>query len=394
MSVARIAHALVTAAPYLSSGRRPSARSPVLVRIAYVPTIGRVPRAFAEESSMLSNLIRRRWPIPVIAVVLVTLLVSGGLVAASGDDDALVVYNGRSHYGDEQVFADFEEATGIDVELRGGTGPELYERLRREGDDTPADVLVTTDLANLWRAEEAGLLQGVITPTLEENVPPMLHEDDGSWWAITTRLRVLVVATERVSPAEVTSYETLGDPRFRGRTCLRTSNNEYNQSLVADMIVKRGPDATRALLQSWMDNDPEIINSDGELLGVMAAGDCDVGLVNHYYLARTLDEDPDFPVAPAWPDQAAAGAHANVSGAGVVAGSDRVDEATALIEFLTSPAAQEEIAARGEFAANPTVPPAPVVAGWADVKIDPIAVNEAGPALDQAIAMMLDVGWD
>ena len=148
---------------------------------------------------MLSKLIRRRWPIPLIAGVLVAVLVGGGLVAASGGDDALVVYNGRSHYGDEQVFADFEAATGIDVELRGGTGPELYERLRREGDDTPADVLVTTDLANLWRAEEAGLLQGVVTPTLEENVPPALHEDDGSWWAITTRLRVPVVATDRVS---------------------------------------------------------------------------------------------------------------------------------------------------------------------------------------------------
>ncbi|HKY65936.1 MAG TPA: extracellular solute-binding protein [Acidimicrobiales bacterium] len=343
---------------------------------------------------MLSSLIRRRWPIPVLAVALVAVLVGGGLVAANSGDDALVVYNGRSHYGDEQVFADFEDATGIEVELRGGTGPELYERLRREGDDTPADVLVTTDLANLWRADESGLLQPVDTPTLEQNVPPVLHEDDGSWWAITTRLRVPVVATERVSPDEVTSYESLGDPRFRGRTCLRTSNNEYNQSLVADMIAKRGAEQTEALLRSWMENDPTIINSDGELLAVMAAGDCDVGLVNHYYLARTLEEDPDFPVAPAWPDQDGAGAHANVSGAGVVQGSDRVDEATQLLEFLTSPEAQEEIVARGEFAANPTVPPAPVVAGWADVKIDPIAVNEAGPLLDQATALMLDVGWN
>ncbi|MBN2623296.1 MAG: extracellular solute-binding protein [Acidimicrobiales bacterium] len=343
---------------------------------------------------MLSRLIRRRWPIPLIAGLLVVAVVGGGLVAAGSSDDALVIYNGRSHYGDEQVFADFEAATGIDVELRGGTGPELFERMRREGDDTPADVLVTTDLANLWRADEAGLLQAVRTPTLEQNVPPALHEDDGSWWAITTRVRVPVVATGRVSPDEVTSYESLGDPRFRGRTCLRTSNNEYNQSLVADMIAKQGAEDTEALLRSWMANDPTIINSDGELLAVMAAGDCDVGLVNHYYLARALDEDPDFPVAPAWPDQGGAGAHANVSGAGVVQSSDRVDDATALIEFLTAREAQEELVARGEFAANPIVPPAPVVDDWAGVKLDPIAVNEAGPLLDQAVAMMLDVGWN
>ncbi|HEX5367461.1 MAG TPA: extracellular solute-binding protein [Acidimicrobiales bacterium] len=342
---------------------------------------------------MLSSLIRRRWPIPVIVVAVVALLVGGGLVAASGGDDALVVYNGRSHYGDEQVFDDFEEATGIDLELRGGTGPELYERLRREGDDTPADVLVTTDLANLWRADQAGLLQPVRTPTLERNVPPSLRDADGAWWALTTRLRIPVVATGRVDPAAVTGYEALGDPRFRGRTCLRTSNNEYNQSLVADMIVKRGAARTRELLRSWMANDPQVLNSDGELLAVMAAGDCDLGLVNHYYLERALAEDPDFPVAPAWPDQDGRGAHANVSGAGVVRGSDRVDEATRLIEFLTTRRAQREIASRGEFPANPAVPPAPQVRHWADVKIDPIAVERAGPLLDRAVAMMLDVGW-
>jgi iron(III) transport system substrate-binding protein len=343
---------------------------------------------------MLSNLIRRRWPIPLIAVVVLAALVLGGLVAAGSSDDALVVYNGRSHYGDEQVFADFEEATGIDVELRGGTGPELYERLRREGEDTPADVLVTTDLANLWRAEEAGLLQHVDTPTLEENVPAVLHDDDGAWWALSTRLRVPVVSTERVAAGQVTSYEDLGDPRFRGRTCLRTSNNEYNQSLVADMIAKRGAEATERLLRSWMANDPDILNSDGEMLAVIAAGDCDVGLSNHYYLGRALAEDPEFPVAPAWPDQSGAGAHANVSGAGVVRSSDRADDATALIEFLTTPEAQRQIVARSEFAANPDVPPAEHIREWADVKIDPIAVNEAGPLLDDAVAMMLDVGWD
>jgi iron(III) transport system substrate-binding protein len=342
---------------------------------------------------MLSSLIRRRWPIPLIAAVLVVLLLTVGLVAASGGDDALVIYNGRSHYGDEQVFRDFEDATGIEVELRGGTGPELYERLRREGDDTPADVLVTTDLANLWRADEAGLLAPVETPTLDQNVPAVLHAGDGAWWALTTRLRVPVVATERVSPDEVTGYESLGDPRFAGRTCLRTSNNEYNQSLVADMIAKRGSEATEELLRSWMDNDPQIINSDGEMLATMAAGDCDVGLVNHYYLARALAEDPSLPVAPAWPDQDGAGAHANVSGAGVVAGSDKVDEATALLEYLTSPEAQVEIAARGEFAANPEVPPADIVREWDGVTIDPIAVDEAGPLLDEAVALMLDLGW-
>jgi iron(III) transport system substrate-binding protein len=160
------------------------------------------------------------------------------------------------------------------------------------------------------------------------------------------------------------------------------------------MIAKRGEDATRALLESWMANDPKILNSDGELLAVIAAGDCDVGLSNHYYLGRALEEDPDFPVAPAWPDQDGAGAHANVSGAGVVKWSDSRAEAIALIEYLTSPPAQEEIIKGSEFAANPAVPPPEHIEHWADVKIDPIAAEEAGPLLDDAVALMLEVGWN
>lgn len=343
---------------------------------------------------MLSSLIRRRWPLPVLALLAVVAVVATALVTSGDEAETLVVYNGRSHYGDEQVFRDFEEATGIEIVLRGGTGPELYERLRREGEDTPADVLVTTDLANLWRAEEEGLLQPVRSDALEQNVPGDLHEPDGYWWALSTRVRVPVVSTERVPEGAITRYEDLGDPRYKGRLCLRTSNSEYNQSLVADLIAKRGEEATRELLQSWMDNDPDIINSDGEMLGALAGGECDVGLSNHYYLGRLLEDDPDFPVAPAWPDQGGDGAHANVSGAGVVRWSDDVDAARRLIEYLTSPPAQELIVAGSEFAANPDVPPAEHIRGWATVVTDPIDVERAGPLLDEAVALMLEVGWD
>jgi iron(III) transport system substrate-binding protein len=342
---------------------------------------------------VLSSLIRRRWPLPVIALAVVAVVVGVAVMGSASQDDALVIYNGRAHYGDEQVFEEFEADTGIDVVLRGGTGPELYERLRREGADTPADVLVTTDLANLWRAEEAGLLQPVSTPKLEHNIPPVLHDPDRMWWALTTRLRVPVVSTERVPAGEVDSYEDLGDPRYKGRVCLRTSNNEYNVSLVADMIAKRGRAATEALLRSWMANDPEILNSDGELLAVIESGGCDVGLSNHYYLGRALKEDADFPVAPAWPDQAGAGAHANISGAGVVRSSDKKAAAVKLLEFLTSAGPQHEFVTGSEFAANPEVPPASHIRDWANVKTDPIDVQNAGTHLREAIALMLEVGW-
>jgi iron(III) transport system substrate-binding protein len=330
----------------------------------------------------------------VIAIIVIVAIGGGTLLLSGSDGPDLVVYNGRSHYGDETVFEDFERETGLDIELRGGTAPELYERLRREGEDTPADLLITTDLANLWRAEEAGMLREVSTPTLEANVPSGLHEPDGYWWALSTRLRVPVVSTERVPEGAVDSYESLGDPQFKGRTCLRTSDSEYNQSLVADMIAKRGRDATEELLRSWMANDPQIISSDGELLAAMDAGDCDVGLSNHYYLGRILADDPDFPVAPAWPDQDGAGAHANISGVGLITWSEHDEAAIQLMEYLTSVEAQEEIVSGSEFAANPDVPPAEHIAHWADVKTDPIDVEAAGPLLADAVELMLDVGWN
>jgi len=343
---------------------------------------------------VLSRLIQLRWPIPVLVLVAIAAAVAYAIASASSGGDTLVIYNGRSHYGDETVFTEFSEQTGIKIELRGGTGPELFERLRREGDDTPADVLVTTDLANLWRAEEAGILRsGTTSPALEANVPAELRDPQLGWWALTTRVRVPVVSTERVPEGAVTSYDDLGDPRFRGRTCLRTSSNEYNQSFVADRIAKDGLEATRALLESWMANNPRIINSDGELLAVMAGGGCDVGLVNHYYLGRALAENPDFPVAPAWPDQDGRGAHANVSGAGVVTWSDQAEDAVKLLEWLTSAEAQQEIVQGSEFPANPAAKPAPHIEDWADVKLDPIAADEAGPLLADAIELMLEVGW-
>jgi len=326
------------------------------------------------------------------AVALMIALLAVAAFALGGSAD-VVVYNGRSQYGDEKAFKAFEDQTGLDVELRGGTAPELFERLRREGDETPADLLVTTDLANLWRAKEAGLLEPVQTRALAAHVDERLRDPDGAWWGISTRIRTPMRSTERVPADAVTGYEDLGDPRFRGKLCLRTSNNEYNQSLVADRIAKHGEADTEQLLRSWMANQPQVLGSDVDVLDAIAAGRCDVGLTNHYYLGRKLAEDPDFPVAPAWPDQAGAGAHTNLSGVGLVKGSEHRAAAVRLMEFLTGREAQAAIVENSEFAANPDVPPPAHIREWADVKLDPIDVEHAGPALRQAVALMQRVGW-
>jgi len=341
---------------------------------------------------MLAKLIRHPWRLAAAALALLAVLLGGAMAALGGSAD-VVVYNGRSQYGDERAFTAFEQRTGLTVELRGGTAPELFERLRSEGAETPADLLVTTDLANLWRAKEAGLLAPVSTPALERQVPAGLRDPEGAWWGISVRIRTPMRSAERVPEDAVRDYADLGDRRFAGRLCLRTSNNEYNQSLVADRIAKHGAAATERLLRSWMANEPIVLGSDVDVLEAIASGRCDVGLTNHYYLARKLAEDPEFPVAPAWPDQDGAGAHANLSGAGLVRGAAHREEAVRLMEHLTARDAQEAIVAGGELAANPAVAPAEHVREWVGVELDPIDVERAGSLLPEAVALMQKVGW-
>src|SRR5215211_2203779 len=333
---------------------------------------------------MLSALLRRRRRLlPILAIVVLALLAATAVLAAGGSAD-VVVYNGRSQYGDEANFKSFEAETGKQLELRGGTAPELFERLESEGADTPADLLVTTDLANLRRAKEAGLLAPVASAALERQVPRAFRDPDGHWWGLSKRIRTPMRSTERVPAGAIEHYEDLGKPRFRGRLCLRTSNNEYNQSLVADMLAKRGRAATERLLRGWMANRPQILGSDVDVLNAIDAGRCDAGLTNHYYLGRILKDDPDFPVAPAWPDQDGAGAHTNLSGAGVVRGTAHRAAAIELLESLTARKAQIHITENSELAVDPDVPPPAHIRDWSKVRMDPIDVADAGRLLPKA----------
>ena len=340
---------------------------------------------------MILTLLKRRRGLLLALLLLVAALAALAFMTLRGGAD-VTVYNGRSQYGDEQAFTSFEDETGLSLELRGGTAPELFERLEQEGGDTPADLLVTTDLANLWRAKEAGLLEAMDSPALQEHVPVEYRDPDSQWWGLSLRIRTPMRSTD-VDPEAVTSYEDLGDPQFKGKLCLRTSNNEYNQSLVADWLAKRGPAETEAILRSWMENDPEILGSDVDVLEAIASGRCDVGLTNDYYLGRILAEDPGFPVAPAWPDQDGAGAHTNLAGVGLVRGSEHAADALRLVEFLTDTASQALITENSELAVNPDVPPAEHIREWEDVVRDPIDVARAGELLPAAVKLMQEVGW-
>ena len=319
---------------------------------------------------------RRLLAIVIGGTVLLVAAFVGVVLATSGSSsDELVLYSARSHYGEEKPFEDFAKQEGIDLTIRGGSASELYERLRSEGSHTPADVLITVDAANLWRARDAGIID--------------------SWEPLTLRARTIMRSTERVGPNDVTTYEGLGDPRWKGRLCLRSGTSEYNVSFVADRLAKDGPAATERMLRRWMANDPEVFGSDTDVLEAIADGNCDVGLANSYYLGRELADDHDFPVAPVWADQQGRGTHVNLSGLGVVRGSDHPEEARKLIAFLRRPA-QQEVFARSnyEFPAVEGVKPAEEIAQFGTFKRDPIDVGGAGPRLDEALRLMDEVGWD
>jgi iron(III) transport system substrate-binding protein len=325
------------------------------------------------------------WVIAGGAAVLVLSIVGVVLATSGSSSGALDIYSARSHYGEEQPFEDFAAETGTDLSLRGGSATELYERIQAEGPNTPADVLITVDAANLWRAEEAGLLEPLDSPRLDRLVPEELRDPDDTWYGMALRARTIMRSAERVGPDEVTTYEGLGDPRWRGRLCLRSGTSEYNVSFVADRLAKDGPEATERMLRRWMDNDPEILGSDVDVLEAIADGDCDVGLTNHYYLEREKEEDPDFPVEPVWADQDGRGTHVNLSGLGVVTGSDKADEAQDLIEFLVSSEQQQVFSDNNhEFPVSEEL----------EFEADPIDVEQAGARLDDALNLMDEVGWD
>ena len=330
----------------------------------------------------------------VVALAVVGAFV-GVVVATSGGGDQLTVFTARSHYGDERPFEAFAADEGTDLTLFGGSASELYERLDSEGDQTQGDLLITVDGANLWRAQEAGLLLPLSSAVLDRNVPAALRDPGGEWYGLTLRARTLMRSTERVNEDDVTTYAGLGDPRWQGRMCLRSGTSEYNVSFVADRIAKDGQAETERMLERWMANDPTILGSDTDVLNAIAAGTCDVGFTNSYYLGRELEENPDFPVAPVWADQDGRGTHVNLSGVAVVKATDKPEEARGLVEYLTAPAQQEAFAQNNhELGVGEGIESTPEITQFGTFKRDPIDVAGAGGHLEDAVQMMNDVGWD
>jgi iron(III) transport system substrate-binding protein len=325
--------------------------------------------------------------------LLATLVLPPLLARTSAQSSEVVVYSAR-HYGQEAAFDAFTRKTGVAVKVLTGNTGELFERLKAEGERTPADVLVTVDAGNLWNAARAGLLAKVDSPELVANIPAHLRDPEHRWFGLTVRARSIMYSTKRVKPAELSTYDALGDSKWKGRLCLRTSSYIYNQSMLATLLKRHGEARTEEVVKGWVANQPTLINSDTKILEAIAAGQCDVGLTNHYYLARLLAKDAAFPVAVFWANQATTGTHVNVSGAGVTAHAKNRANAIKLLEFLSGPEAQQMFADLSfEYPANPQAAINPIVARWGRFKQDDINVAAAGELQAAAVRLADRVGY-
>lgn len=315
--------------------------------------------------------------------------------------DEVNVYSARKEELIKPLLDRFHEQTGIEVNLVTSKAGALLQRLKSEGRNSPADLLITVDAGNLHRARAADLLQPVASPLLEAAIPPRYRDPQGHWYGLSKRARVIVYIKDRVDPRELSTYERLADAKWKGRICVRSSSNIYNQSLVASMIASDGVEATEQWARGLVANlarPPK--GGDRDQLKAAVAGQCDLAIMNTYYLGRMLRSDDPRERAVAhraavfWPNQDGRGAHVNVSGAGVVKGAPHEANARRLLEFLSQDEAQRWYAeVNYEYPVKPGVPASEALAFWGPFKEDALNMAKLGEYNAAAVKVMDRAGW-
>lgn len=308
----------------------------------------------------------------------------------ANDDKSLLVYSARKSQLIDHVFKAYEEKTGIKVNYVTDKAAPLLQKIQAQGLNCPADLLLTVDAGNLWAAKEAGILSNVSSRVLESSIPPAYRDADGAWFGLSVRARTIVYNSDKVNPSELSSYEDLASPKWKGKLVLRTSKKVYNQSMVAMMLNRHGHDKTLEVVKGWVNNlAAPVYMKDSLALKSIAAGQGSVTLVNTYYYGRLMEEQPDLPLKVFWPNQGSTGVHVNLSGAGVIKSSKKKDQAVAFLEWLSSAEAQAMFAeVNMEYPANQNVPMGGMAASWGDFKADKTHLSVAGSHQRKAIMLM------
>ncbi len=307
----------------------------------------------------------------------------------------LVVYSSRAEQLLKPVVAQYKKETGVNVKLVSDKEGPLMERMRAEGKNSPADVLITVDGGNLWQASQMGLLQPIQSKVLTKNVPSHLRDPKNQWFGLSVRARTIFYNTNKVNPKDLSSYADLANSDFKGKLCLRTSKKVYNQSLVAMHIADVGAAKTETMVKGWVNNLATApFADDTALLEAIGSGRCDVGIANTYYYGRLMEKNPKLPIGIFWADQKGKGTHVNISGAGVAKHTKNKAEAQKFIEWLSGNKAQNLFADLNmEYPVNPTVKPDARVAKWGNFKQNVINVSNAGSKQKQAVMLMDRAGY-
>ena len=313
-----------------------------------------------------------------ILLVVIMGLSTGITPVAGSASDEIVVYTARKEHLVKPLFDAYTEKTGVNIKYITDKAAPLLARLQAEGENSPADMLITVDAGNLWQAAEKGVLAPVKSEILEQNIPTHLRDPEGRWFGLSVRARTIVYATDRVKKSELSSYENLADPVWKGRLCLRTSKKVYNQSLVAMMIAEKGQKETESVVKGWVNNLAAApFSNDTKVMKAIAAGQCDVGIVNTYYYGRLMKKEKDLKLALFWPNQDSRGVHINISGAGVTTNANNREQAIKLLEWLSGTEAQTIFASLNmEYPANPAINADSTVVAWGEFKQDQLECSE------------------
>lgn len=330
-------------------------------------------------------------------LTLSAILLASSLFAAS----EVNVYSHRHYDSDKVLFKKFEENTGIKVNVVTAKAEELVSKLAIEGENTPADILITADIGNLYEAKTRNLLQSIESKTLEQNIPTHLRDDQNQWFALTKRARIFVYNPAKIDEKSLSDYFSITKPEFKGKIITRSSTNAYNKSLLASIIANHGEEKALEFTKGLVANfayDPK--GGDRDQIRAVAAGDADLAIVNTYYLGVMLNgkDKKDLEIAKSvkifFPAQETTGTHINISGAGVTNFAKNKENAVKLIEFLSSEEAQATFAeGNHEYPVNVKVKPSSTVSSWGTFKEDNISLNEIGKNTKKAVEIATEGNW-
>src|SRR5690554_6411160 len=330
-------------------------------------------------------------------------MLSLAMLSCSGEEEEVVnIYTHRHYAADQELFARFTAQTGIKVNVVNASADELIQKLELEGANSPADILITVDAGRLHRAEEKGLFQPFESEVIERNIPAKFRDPENYWTGLTYRARIIAYSKDRVNPEDLSSYEDLASDKWKGKILTRSSENIYNQSLLASIIAANGSEAAEkwaAAVLANMARDPK--GSDRDQVKAVAAGEGDLAIVNTYYIGLMLHDENEEErkagekVGVFFPNQQDRGTHVNISGIGVTKHAPNKENAIRLIEYLTEVEAQGILSDLNfEFPINPNVEKSSFHQSWGDFKADEINLSILGENNNEAVMIFDRVGWE